>query len=86
MDIGYLSSAVILWGVFALSGLLPAGSLAGNYAGPTASAAYGIGGGANVLVGGSGNHILLQPLSVEGDTGLNVAAGIAAVSLKAAQE
>jgi len=47
----------------------------------TASATVGIGVGANVLVGGSGNSIALQPLSVEGTTGLNVAAGVAEMTV-----
>jgi hypothetical protein len=34
-----------------------------------------------VLVGGSGNSIALQPVSIEGTTGLNVAAGIAEMTL-----
>ena len=38
-----------------------------------ASATVGVGLGANVLVGGSGNSIALQPVSIEGTTGLNVA-------------
>ena len=49
----------------------------GTYAGATGSATVGVGVGANVLVGGSGNSIALQPVSIEGTTGLNVAAGIA---------
>jgi hypothetical protein len=55
--------------------------LAGTYAGATASATVGVGVGANVLVGGSGNSISLQPLSIEGNTGLNVAGGIAQMTL-----
>ncbi len=58
------------------------GSLAGNYGGVTAGATVGVGLGANVLVGGSNNSIALQPLSIEGNTGLNVAAGIADITLK----
>ena len=57
------------------------GALAGSYAGATASATVGVGLGANVLIGGSGNTVALQPLSIEGNTGLNVAAGIAAITL-----
>jgi hypothetical protein len=57
------------------------GALAGSYAGTTASATVGVGLGANVLIGGSNNTIALQPLSIEGNTGLNVAAGIAAITL-----
>ena len=57
------------------------GSLSGTYAGATGSATIGVGVGANVLVGGSGNSIALQPVSIEGTTGLNVAAGIAEITL-----
>ncbi|HTT77413.1 MAG TPA: DUF992 domain-containing protein [Candidatus Binataceae bacterium] len=81
-DIGYLSSAVILWAVVAPTSTLDAGSLAGHYGGATASAALGVGAGANVLVGGFKNSIALQPISIEGQNGLNVAAGIAQLSLK----
>ena len=83
VDIGYLSSAVIVWTVVAPTGDVSAGSLAGNYAGATGSAAVGVGVGANTLVGGSGNHFVLQPLSIEGNVGLNVAGGIAALELTA---
>ena len=58
------------------------GALAGDYGGATASATVGVGAGANVLVGGSNKQITLQPVSVEGSVGLNVAAGIASVTLK----
>jgi hypothetical protein len=80
-DIGYTSGGVLVWGVFAPSGQLGRGALAGGYAGATASATIGVGLGANALVGGSGNTVALQPLSIEGNQGLNVAAGIAAITL-----
>ena len=66
---------------FAPTANVAPGSLAGTYAGATASATVGVGLGANVLVGGSGNSIALQPVSIQGTTGLNVAAGIAAMTL-----
>jgi hypothetical protein len=80
-DIGYLQSAVILWAVAAPTTDLGAGALAGNYGGAQASVALGVGAGANVLVGGFKKSIALQPVSVEGQNGLNVAAGIAAMTL-----
>ena len=80
-DIGYLKSAVILWAVAAPTTDLKQGALAGHYAGATASVALGVGGGANVLLGGFKNSIALQPISVEGQNGLNVAAGIAEMTL-----
>ncbi len=80
-DIGYLESAVILWAVLAPTTDLEAGALAGHYAGAQASLALGVGAGANVLIGGFKKSIALQPVSIEGQNGLNVAAGIGAMSL-----
>ena len=80
VDIGYTQGGVLLWGVFAPSANLAPGGLSGNYVGATGSAT--VGAGANVLVGGSNRTISLQPLSIEGNTGLNVAAGIGAISLR----
>jgi hypothetical protein len=82
VDIGYLQSGVIIWGVFAPTTDLGAGALSGEYGGVTGGASVGVGVDANVLVGGSTKSISLQPVSFEGDKGLNVAGGIAAVSLK----
>ena len=81
VDIGYVRSAVMIWAVLAPTANPEPGSLAGTYAGATASATVGVGVGANVLVGGSGNSISLQPVSIEGNTGLNVAGGVAAMTL-----
>jgi Protein of unknown function (DUF992) len=81
-DIGYLKSAVIVWAVAATTNDLKPGVLAGNYGGATASLALGVGAGANVLVGGFEKSIALQPVSFEGQNGLNVAAGVAELSLK----
>jgi hypothetical protein len=81
-DIGYLSSAVMIWAVLAPTTNLGQGALAGTYAGATASAAVGVGAGANVLIGGFNHSIALQPVSIEGQNGLNVAAGVASLSLK----
>ena len=83
VDIGYTSSAVIVWAVFAPQSGPKRGALAGDYAGATASATVGVGVGAHALVGGFDRSITLQPLSIEGNTGLNVAGGIGAMSLKA---
>ena len=54
----------------------------GNYGGVGANASVGVGFGGNFLVGGPQNAYGLQPLSVQGQTGLNVAAGIADVELE----
>lgn len=81
VDIGYTQGGVLVWTVFAPTAVLVPGSLAGTYAGGTASATVGVGLGANALIGGSGNTIALQPLSITAQRGLNVAAGIAAMTL-----
>ena len=82
VDIGYTQGGVLVWAVFAPSANIGPGALAGNYVGATGSATVGVGAGANVLVGGSNRTISLQPLSLEGNTGLNVAAGIGSISLR----
>lgn len=81
VDIGYTEGGELIWGVFAPSSDVRAGALEGDYAGATAGATVGVGLGANVLVGGLDKSIALQPVSIEGNSGLNVAAGIGAISL-----
>jgi hypothetical protein len=82
VDIGYHAGGVMAWAVLAPTTSPGAGALAGAYGGVTASVALGVGAGANVLVGSdSGQTISLQPLSLEGMTGANVAAGVAQIVL-----
>jgi hypothetical protein len=83
VDIGYHNGGVIVWAVFAPSADLAPGALSGDYGGVTAGGAVGVGAGANALVGGSNKSVALQPVSIEGLTGLNVAAGVASISLTA---
>jgi uncharacterized protein DUF992 len=82
VDIGYTKGGVLIWGVFAPTSDVRPGALNGDYVGASASATVGIGAGANVLIGGFDKSIDLQPLSVSGNRGLNVAAGIGSISLK----
>ena len=84
LDIGVTNESYISWQVIA-SGKLEPGSLEGNYVGASAQATAGVGLGANVLVGGSDKSITLQPLSVQGQTGLNIAAGIGTMKLNYAE-
>ena len=81
VDIGYSKGGVVVWAVLAPASDVSAGALAGNYGGATASATVGVGAGAHVLIGGSKKSITLQPVSIEGNAGLNVAAGIASLHL-----
>jgi Protein of unknown function (DUF992) len=84
MDIGWLNGGQMIWDVVAPNGAPgPArGMLTGNYVGATGSAAVGVGAGANVLVGGSGRSFTLQPVSIEGQSGLDVAAGLESMNLR----
>jgi hypothetical protein len=82
VDIGYTEGEVLVWGVVAPSSDVRPGTLDGDYVGATAGATVGIGLGANVLVGGFDQSFALQPLSVSGNEGLNVAAGIGSITLK----
>jgi hypothetical protein len=81
VDIGYVHGGGFIWPVVAPTAKIAPGSLAGTYAGVTGSATVGVGLGANVLMGGSANSIALQPVSIQGTTGLNVAAGVATMTL-----
>jgi hypothetical protein len=81
VDVGFTTSGVIVWGVFAAHAGYSHYALAGHYGGATAEATIAVGLGANALVGGSGRSFALQPFSVSGQTGLGVAAGIAGLDL-----
>jgi hypothetical protein len=81
LDIGATAGGVMTWVVYSPTSR-PAGGLAGNYGGASAEATLIAGLGANVLVGGSNRSVALQPLSVQGQVGLNVAAGVAGLHLR----
>jgi len=81
VDIGYHGAGVLVWAVVAPSTNPSKAALAGAYVGVTAGATAGAGVSGNALVGGFERSITLQPLSVGGETGLNVAAGLAGLSL-----
>jgi hypothetical protein len=81
VDIGYTAGGVLVWSVFAPTSGMHRGALSGSYAGASASATVGVGAGANALLGGSDRSIALQPLSIEGNSGLNVAAGVGSITL-----
>ncbi len=82
LDLGITQETALAWGVFAPVARLGPGDLSGNYAGAQGSAAVGVGVGANALVGGSNNSIALQPLSLQGQVGLSVAAGLESLELR----
>jgi hypothetical protein len=84
LDLGATAGGEMVWAVYAPS-TRRFGALAGTYGGATAEATVGAGLGANVLVGGSNRTVALQPISVQGQAGLNVAAGVAELRLRPAR-
>jgi hypothetical protein len=82
IDIGITQETALAWGVYAPVARLGIGDLSGNYVGAQGSAAVGVGVGGNVLIGGSNNSIALQPLSLQGSVGLDVAAGLESLELR----
>ena len=81
LDLG-VTGGRLFWGVFAPTSHVGYGVLRGIYVGASANASFGLGLGANVLVGGSDRTIALQPLSVEGQDGVNLALGVARLTLR----
>jgi hypothetical protein len=84
IDLGVSAGSVLAWGVFAPTQGLPAGALAGEYVGASGDLGIGVGAGANVLVGGSGRTIALQPLSLQGSIAINVVLGLSSLKLRPA--
>jgi Protein of unknown function (DUF992) len=84
LDLGVTEHTRFEWAVNAPNSRLGRGELAGTYGGVGANASVGVGGGGNFLLGGPANAYALQPISVQGQTGLNVAAGVAGIELEPA--
>ncbi len=82
VDLGVKEGGRLYWAVFAPTRAVPPRTLAGNYFGAAGDASFGLGGGANVLIGGSRRTISLQPLSLTAQRGVNVAGGIASLVLR----
>lgn len=85
VDLGFTRSAVMLWAVLAPTTDTRPGVLAGTFAGVSGGVTAGVGVGANILLGGSDRSIQLQPISIEGNTGLNIALGVAELQLEGAR-
>ena len=81
LALGEVQQGTMVWGVLAPASGFPHGALAGSYGGVGAQATAGAGLGANLLVGGTGRSFSLQPLTVQGQAGLNFAAGVTTLTL-----
>ena len=83
LDVGVRAAGVLAWAVIAPTNGIHRGALAGTYVGASGDVSLGLGVGAKVLVGGSHRSIALQPVSVEGQAGVNLALGVASLNLRA---
>ena len=81
VDLGVTQQGSLVWAVLAVSRDYEPGRLAGDYLGATAEASVVAGGGANLLVGGFQRSFSLQPLSVQAQTGLNLALAVTSMRL-----
>jgi hypothetical protein len=84
LDVGATAGGQMVWAVYAPT-TRRFGALAGSYGGASAEATVGLGVGVNALVGGSDRTVALQPISVEGQVGLNLAAGVTGLELRPAR-
>ena len=81
LDIGITAGGVMAWAVLGSSSAIQPGALTGRFVGASGDISVGVGAGANILVGGTAQSVSLQPLSLEGQVGLNLALGVAALTL-----
>lgn len=87
LDIGSTKETRMQWLVLASSSNIYApGALGGDYVGASAEVTAGVGAGANLLVGGSGTNFTLQPVSVQTQTGLNIAVGVSQFQLRSIEQ
>ena len=82
LDVGFRAGGAMAWAVFAPTLGIPHGALRGRYVGASGDASFGLGAGGKLLVGGSHQTISLQPLSVSGQVGVNLALGVAGLTLR----
>lgn len=80
IDLGVTGGTALQWAVVGpasqVGGRYVPGSLEGEYAGIGADVALGAGLGANALIGGGTESLALQPISVQAESGLSIAAGV----------
>ena len=81
LDIGVTAGGAMAWAVLGSSSALQPGALTGRFVGASGEISVGVGAGANILVGGTAQSVSLQPLSLEGQIGLNLALGVAGLTL-----
>ena len=87
LDIGTTSGGVLKWVIFAPNILeLDVVGLSGTYVGASVEASAIVGIGANALIGGSNQSIILQPFSLQVQKGFNLALGVTSMNIEKAEE
>jgi hypothetical protein len=81
LDIGITAGGVMVWAVLGSLSAIRPGVLTGRFVGASGDISVGVGAGANILVGGTARSVSLQPLSLEGQVGVNLALGVAGLTL-----
>jgi len=81
LDVGVTGGTQIQWLVLADESDWDPSALGGNYLGVSADASLGIGVGVNVLLGGTNGSIVLQPVSIQEEVGVDIAVGITDLQL-----
>jgi Protein of unknown function (DUF992) len=84
LDIGITAGGAMAWSVFSTTAKPVPWALAGTYVGASGAIGVGVGVGANLLFGGSGRSVVLQPLSLEGSVGINLSLGASGLTLQPA--
>lgn len=84
LDIGVVAAGGLAWGVYNQTSGPLINALAGTYVGGSGEIGVGVGVGANVLFGGSGRTVALQPLSLEGEVAVNIELGVSTLILRPA--
>jgi hypothetical protein len=81
-DVGVTAGGVMAWAVVTRTRGLRRGALAGHYVGLSGEVSVGVGGGAKALIGGTRRAVVLQPVSFVAQVGVNLAIGVAGLSLR----
>jgi hypothetical protein len=82
LDLGVTLGGVMRWRVLASTRGQQNGALSGQYVGVSGDASLGVGIGGKFLIGGTRRSIMLQPVSVVGKVGVNIAAGVTGLNLR----
>jgi hypothetical protein len=82
LDVGVTGRGRMAWTVFTKTMGMGPRPLAGSYVGASGDASFGVGGGGNILIGGSNRTIALQPVSLDAQTGINFGLGVADLRLR----